>query len=193
MAYADYKDDLTSSSFDEIRVLNQYFHSGQSAAFYGAPHEAEPLFKSDLSRRFLDNMKIKLHPLQLIICGSGHLGFSPVPGKLGKTFDPSKSDIDVAIVSTELFESWWVELQSIELVSTVLSKVAGNLFWGFIDPNTVYKYSDLGRKWWDLFGNFQTRYAKSVRGRCYRNYWSMQNYHLFAIKEGRKELLGIRT
>jgi hypothetical protein len=135
-----------------------------------------------------------LHPFQLIVCGSAHLGFSPVPGKLGRPFDSSSSDIDVSVVSTELFDRWWGELQlSKALVPAVLTRIAEDLFWGFINPANVNNLSEIGQKWWDLFGGIRTDRAKGVRGRLYHNYWSMQNYHIHAIVGGRKELQGMRT
>src|SRR5262245_48591071 len=104
MAFPDYKRDLLAANFDVNRILDRYCHSGQSAIFMGASPDTEPFFKNDIARRLCDSLCVRLHPLQLIICGSAHLGFSPVPDKLGKPFDSSSSDIDVAVVSTELFE-----------------------------------------------------------------------------------------
>jgi hypothetical protein len=129
----------------------------------------------------------------LILCGSAHLGFSPVPSKLGKPFDPTSSDIDVAIVSAEIFDRWWSELQTIELVPAVLQRVADDLFWGFINPANIKDVSQIGREWWEVFGSIQTDRARGVRGRLYRYYWSMQSYHAHAIIEGRRRLHGVRV
>lgn len=189
MAFPDYKRDLLAAGFDTNRLLDRYFHSGQSWVFIGAHPEEEPSFKSDLARRLLVSLEVPLHPLQLILCGSAHL----VPEKLGKPFDSLASDIDVAVVSAEMFDRWWSELQLIELVPAVLKRVADDLFWGFINPANVYSISKIGREWWGVFGGIQTDRAKGVRGRLYRNYWSMQNYHAHAIIEGRKKLLGMRV
>jgi hypothetical protein len=193
MAFPDYKRDLLAADFDESRVLDRYFHSGQSVAFVGAHPEEEPLFKRDLARRLDEALSFQLHPLQLIVCGSAHLGFSPVPDKLGKPFNSLSSDIDVAIVSTELFDRWWAELQVSELVPAVLTTVARDLFRGFIDPSNVNNASETGCQWWQVFGNIESERAKGVRGRIYRNHWSMQNYHRSAINGGRRKLLGMRT
>jgi hypothetical protein len=193
MGYPDYKRDLMAPEFNVNRVLNRYFHSGQSVVFYGAAPETEPAFKSELASHLLDALRIQLHPLQLVVCGSAHLGFSPVPDKLGKPFDPSKSDIDVAVVSGELFDLWWAELQEGDPVQAVYRRIAEDLFWGFINPVNVNTVTRIGGKWWDVFGKMQTDRAQAVRGRLYRNYWSMQNYHRHAIEKGRKKLQGART
>jgi hypothetical protein len=193
MAFPDYKRDLTAADFDANRILDRYFHSGQSIVFNGAPPEVEPLFKSNLARQLHQCFRIKFHPLQLIVCGSAHLGFSPVPHKLGNPFNALSSDIDVAVVSTELFDHWWFELQSIELFPPDLARVAEDLFWGFINPSNVKNVSPIAREWWSVFGDIQTDRAKGVRGRLYRNYWSTQNYHAHAINGGRNILLGKRA
>jgi hypothetical protein len=193
MAYADYRNDLLAAAFDANRMLDRYFHSGQSVAFLGAHPEAEPAFKTDLARRLYGSLQVQLHPLQLILCGSAHLGFSPVPDKLGKAFDSRSSDIDVAVVSADLFDDWWSELQASDILPSVLKRVSEDLFWGFINPANVNNVSDIGRKWWRLFGEIKTERASGVRGRVYRNFWSMQSYHMHAINEARKTLLNQRV
>jgi hypothetical protein len=193
MGFPDYKRDLQAPDFDLNRMLNRYFHSGQSVAFLGAHPEEEPAFKTDLARHVFEAINIQLHPLQLVVCGSAHLGFSPVPDKLGKPFDPQKSDIDIAVVSGELFDRWWAELQSTDPVPAVYRKIADDLFWGFINPVNVKTVTDIGQRWWSIFGKIQTDRAQAVRGRLYRNFWSMQSYHRHAIVRGRKMLEGVRA
>jgi hypothetical protein len=188
MGYPDYKRDLLAADFDATRVLYRYFHSRPSAVFQGAPPEEEPDFKWDLARRLHDALGVPLHPLELVVCGSAHLGFSPVPNKLGKSFDPSSSDIDIAIVSPELFDRCWHELQSNPPVREIRERIAEELFWGFINPANVYKTSKVVSRWWDVFGNMRTDRAHGVRGRLYRDYWSMQAYHTLAINRGRDAL-----
>lgn len=192
MGYPDYQRDLLVGTDDEY-ILHRYFHSGQSACFFGAPPDAEPILKNQITNQVRSALGVQLHPLQLILCGSAHLGFSPVPEKLGIPFNSVTSDIDVAVVSPELFDLWWAELQSAELVAAVRSRVAEDLFWGFINPANVYKYTKIGKTWWDAFGSITTERAKCVRGRLYRNYWSMQSYHRLAIIQGRNKLQDKRT
>jgi hypothetical protein len=194
MAFPDYTKDLLAGDFEPSLVLHRYFHSGQSVAFHGAPPEEEPNFKIRLCNHIQSSLGIQLHPLQLVLCGSAHLGFSPVPTdeKFGKPFDSRQSDMDVAIISVELFDRWWAELQSSDLFPPDRAKVADDLFWGLINPANVYRISEIGKKWWKVFGNFPTERARSVRGRVYRNFWSMQAYHRRAIDGGRKRLLNVR-
>src|SRR5689334_9608076 len=110
MGYADYKRDLQSEPLDPDWILHRYFHAGQSALFQGADPSEEPRFKWNISKQIAQEFRVQCHPLQLFVCGSAHLGFSPVPGKLGKPFNSDESDVDLALVSSELFDRWWHEL-----------------------------------------------------------------------------------
>jgi hypothetical protein len=193
MAFADYKRDLlVVEDFDPNYVLDRYFHTGQAAVFNGAPPGEEANFKYAVATELFSAFETRVHPFQIIISGSAHLGFSPVPAKLGKPFDSNTSDIDLSIVSPELFDSWWTELQSRSLEPAIRDMVAHDLFWGFFNPANVRDVSDHGGKWWRLFGSLRTDRAAGVRGRLYRTFWSMQSYHKLAIYRGRQELTAQR-
>jgi len=189
MGWADYKRDLQSPSYDVDEILHRYFHTGQSAVFQGADPIEEPRFKRTVADQIAEKIGIKCHPLQLVICGSAHLGFSPVPEKFVTMFNSESSDIDVAVVSAELFDCWWTELQECNSLTPMeQDRIAADLFWGFIDPSKVHHLSTTGKSWWKLFGDFRIHRARAVRGRVYRTYWNMQNYHKHAIRRGHEKL-----
>jgi hypothetical protein len=189
MAFADYKKDLIAEDFDVNYMLDRYFHSGQSAVFHNAPPDEEVKLTATVARSIFGAFRIRVHPLQIVICGSAHLGFSPVPDKLGKPFDPKTSEIDVAVISPELFESTWNELQTLSLEPAIRATISRELFWGFINPAHIRDISEHGGQWWRAFGSIRTDRAAGVRGRLYRNFWSMQSYHRIAIFQGREKLL----
>jgi len=192
MAFPDYKRDLLAEDFDVNYVLDRYFHSGESSVFGGADPAEEALLKNEIARALHDAFRTRVHPLQIIVCGSAHLGFSPVADKLGKPFDPTSSDIDVAVISAELFDAWWSELQSAGLDPGVRETIARDMFWGFINPSNARDVSEAGICWWRAFGGIRTDRAKGVRGRLYRTFWSMQSYHRLAVFHGRSKLLNER-
>lgn len=189
MAYADFKRDLLDDAFDPDYILDRYFHSGQSHVFAGANPSEEVDLINEISTSIFKAFKIRVHPLQIIVCGSAHLGFSPVPDKLGKPFDANKSDIDVAVISPEIFEATWNELISSGLDPYQRQTVSRDLFWGFINPANINTVSDNGAAWWSAFGAIKTDRAKGVRGRLYRSFWSMQSYHRIAVFQAREKLL----
>lgn len=189
MAYPEYKRDLLSDEFDANYVLDKYYHSGQSAVFFGSAPDEEPKLLQTVATAIFSKFSVRIHPLQLIICGSAHLGFSPVPDKLGKSFDSRTSDIDLAVISPEIFDNWWSELQSVSIDQNIRFALSRDLFWGFINPAIARDCSTLGQKWWDTFGAIRTDRAAGVRGRLYRTFWSMQSYHRLAIYGGHKRLV----
>lgn len=189
MSYADYKRDLLADDFDANYVLDRYFHSGQSFVFVGATSaDEESNLKFDVARALFGAFSVRVHPLQLVLCGSAHLGFSPVPDRLGTSFNPERSDIDIAVVSPELFDIAWTELQSAGLDPMIRSQVSHDLFFGAINPAIIRDLCEFGGRWWTTFGGLRTDRAKGIRGRLYRNCWSMQSYHKLAIYGGRAKL-----
>lgn len=188
MGYPDYKRDLLDLDVEVNFILDRYFHSGQSYVFIGAYPDEEAKLKETVAGSLYGAFRLRVHPFQLATCGSAHLGFSPVTDKLGKPFDPSVSDIDKAVVSGEIFDQWWAELQSGGLDEATRSVVARDLFFGFINPASVRDVSEHGSKWWRVFGDLHTDRAHGVRGRLYRNFWSMQSYHRLAVIRGRQKL-----
>src|ERR1700674_2019739 len=172
MAFADYKRDLADRDTDVNRILDRYFHSGVSHVFVGASPEEEPKLKERVARSLYNAFHARVHPFQLVVCGSAHLGFSPVPEKLGKPFDSKTSDIDIAVVSPEIFDQWWAEPQGGGLDDATRSIVARELFFGFINPANVRDVSEHGSKWWQVCGELDPDRAHGIRGRLYRNFWS---------------------
>jgi len=189
MGFPDYKKDLLDDTIDVNYLLDRYFHSGESVVFHGAPPDEEAELKNLVATSLFKALKYRIHPFQLVICGSAHLGFSPVPTKLGKPFDSTKSDIDIAVISPELFEACWTELQTVGLDEPTREAVSRDLFWGFINPATIQNASQIGASWWSTFGALRTDRAKGIRGRLYKSFWSMQSYHRLAIVYARSNLL----
>ena len=190
MAFADYRQDLRDETLDVNFLLDKHFHSGQPAVFQGADPGAQAKLKKDVASKVFSSFGVRVHPLQLVICGSAHLGFCPVPvsERFGRPFDPTRSDIDIAVSSPELFEAWWTELQTAGLDQDTRELISRDLFWGFINPANVQDVPNYGTKWWLLFGGLQTDRAHGIRGRLYKNMWSMQSYHRLAVLGGRRML-----
>lgn len=192
MGFPEYKKDLLCEDFDVYAILDRYFHSSESHVFAGSDPGTEARLKAEIVRVLSDKFTARVHPMQLVICGSAHLGFSPVPEKLGKPFDSRQSDIDIAVVSPDLFEAWWNELQGAGLDRALRDTVARDLFWGFINPANVRDATESGKRWWAAFGGLKTDRARGVRGRLYRTFWSMESYHRLAVAGGREELISQR-
>lgn len=199
MSFPYYRQALLAEDFDAYRVLDEYFHCGQSRVFVGSPPGTEAAIKQSIARSLQNSLGVQVHSLQLVVCGSAHLGFSPVPQKLGKPFDPISSDMDIAVVSEQMFDQWWSELIGCRMTRDERIKTSEQLFWGLIDPSTAARFSEIGKVWWKVFAQMTPGVlsgpplANGIRGRLYRNFWSMENYHIRAIEKGREVLLGSRS
>jgi len=67
--------------------------------------------------------------------------------------------------------------------------VSQDLFWGFINPANLQAVPGFGTSWWTTFGKFKTDRARGIRGRLYKNFWSMQSYHRITVIGGRRKLV----
>jgi len=97
VAFPDYERDLRDATVDVNFILDRYFHSGQSAVFIGAPPQEEAELKEQVASELYRAFRTRVHPLQLVICGSAHLGFSPIPDgeRFGRPFDPRGDQISI--------------------------------------------------------------------------------------------------
>lgn len=79
MAFADYRRDLLAAEFDASRMLDRYFHSGQSIAFFGAPPKEEPEFKRDLALRLHEALGFSFIPFNWFCAAAHTSAFPPYP------------------------------------------------------------------------------------------------------------------
>lgn len=190
MAFADYRRDLQDSAKHDNQILDVYYHRGPSHAFIGAPDTAESSMKDAIADALHSTFNIRPHPLQIVLCGSAHLGFSPVPvsGRFGNPFNPTSSDLDFCIVVEALFNKCWNELRDGRVDPKIEGQMAADIYWGLINPHLVRDLTEFGKKWWQVFGAIKTDRGRGVRGRLYRDFWSMQSYHLRGIADARRKL-----
>ncbi len=194
MDFESYQNALRAEPFDELtveRILDEFFHSGTPHVFSG-DDAAHGQFRRSLANEINSAYgTTACHPHDVVICGSAHLGYSPVPEKLGKPFNIDTSDIDVAILLPDLFDRWWLELVAPGVgLGQHRGTIADDLLNGFINPHYVRNATSTGQKWWRLFGGFTAGGFNRVRGRIYRGPSFMQNYHRLSVMRGRECLRG---
>jgi hypothetical protein len=104
-----------------------------------------------------------VNPAEILVVGSGKLGFSIAPAKRYKHFGDT-SDIDVAIVSTELFQRVWLE---------VFEFVNDANFW----PEKAQFQDYLLMGW----------IRPDKRGGLYHSWQFLESYHAVAIRHCREQ------
>ncbi|OOE04644.1 hypothetical protein BO219_04415 [Anoxybacillus kestanbolensis] len=122
----------------------------------------------------------------VIMVGSAKLGFSIAPQKLWKLLDDD-SDIDMVIISEELFDDYWKQLFEFNINLTYRNEKEDELyrdfleyfFKGWIRPDKFPFKFDNKRKWFEFFNKISYgEYDKrKITGAIYRNEYFFRKYH----------------
>ena len=138
--------------------------------------------------------KFGLHPNEVLVVGSAKLGFSVAPNNRYREFC-DESDIDVALVSSTLFDVYWNQVFSYKKENPYWNDHAfvNYLFQGWIRPDKFpqSKLFPLGKDWWDFFQNITSsgRYGNyDIRGGLYQSYFFLENYQKICIQKCKKKL-----
>lgn len=137
--------------------------------------------------------RLDVDPVSIQLVGSGRLGYSLNPSKKFKKFD-SDSDIDIAIISADLFESTWQEIRELigtrpelENRKTYLRKL---VFDECIALDIVLPHLSYGATWSyyrdeliELLG--EGLIDREVKYRLYRSYRALREYQLKGVSTAR--------
>lgn len=165
------------------KFVNEYILSNQPVCFR-ANEELIWGIKDLLSYQF------NIHKKDIEIVGSGKLGISLSDERFGKEFN-KKSDIDIALVSQELFNLGWNELLTLDFSYYKLSERERQdlsdsyqtIHRGFISPERLPK-SKFKEQWWKVFtelSNKQKYEYRKIRGRLFKNWSFVEKYYSIQI------------
>lgn len=141
--------------------------------------------------------KFGVHPTEVLVVGSGKLGFSIVHDKRYRPFGDS-SDIDVAIISSGFFDRIWIDVFD--------SWRAGGywpgqrdfesyLFRGWLRPDKLppERTFERCREWWEFFRELTssgTYGPYKLRAGLYKSWHFMESYHALCIRECQDHIRG---
>lgn len=137
--------------------------------------------------------RLNVDPTGIQLVGSARLGYSLSPRKNFKLFD-AQSDLDIAVVSNEIFDAAWLELRGligsrIELDSKkqYLRKL---VFEECIALDIVLPHLSFGERWSyvrdeiaDLLGDELN--DREINYRLYRNHRALREYQLIGVSGAR--------
>lgn len=131
-----------------------------------------------------------LHPNEVLVVGSTKLGFSIVPDKRYHLFG-NESDIDVALVSSTLFDDFWKEVFSYRYEGAYwpeYNEFVHYFFRGWIRPDKLPRSPmfHLREDWWNFFQDVTSagRYgAYNIAGGLYKSYFFLENYQKICVQE----------
>jgi len=136
----------------------------------------------------------------ILIVGSGKLGFSLSPKKPLKKFDSDankESDLDIAIISNKYFNYYWERAQKERSMKyiTFYPEMASSIFRGFIDNHILTDISDI-RKDWRRKEDYIIRTLKEklpikhkINFRIYKSWEDLQMYHTSGLKVLKKQII----
>jgi predicted nucleotidyltransferase len=175
---------------DDRRVVNEHVLHGVCRAIDDGSHY-------QLKHEIAETFGLQVHS-DLYVVGSAKLGFSINPRQIFKPFDDA-SDIDVAIVSHDLFERVWHEAHDYKESGADWPdrpKFEQYLAWGWIRPDkfprtATFRFSN---RWWDFLQDLQRRRvtgAYKVRAAIYHDMEFLVQYQMRGVNRCRATLDGV--
>lgn len=170
--------------------------------FGGAPFYSshQPQVHRQMVRQVSRGLKV---PKQdICVVGSGRIGFSLAPQKFGEPFGQF-SDLDIVVVSAELFDPSWLDILTIRLRNrpNITRQTRYNLqshrenhyiHNGWIYPSSVIEALDIGQLWLRTFNGLSriTELAgRQIGARLYRTWDHARTYHRRGLVQLRRQLL----
>ncbi len=185
-----FKKDLKDEIYDSRYIVQKYLCNGSSPIL-----NDEEIFEI----KFSIANKFKIHPNEVIITGSGKLGFSIAPQKLFNDFNEN-SDIDVAIISNNVFDEFWSDLLDFNINIKNRNYIEEKnyrdfqdyFFRGWIRPDLFpFKYK---RKtdWFNFFNDLTQKiynYGEhKISAGIYKNFTTFELYNIKNISSIRNKI-----
>jgi predicted nucleotidyltransferase len=179
-----FRDDL--SALTSVQMIRKHIISGECAVISSAQYFE---LRSEVADRY------EVHPNEVLVVGSGKLGFSIAPKKRYRHFTDT-SDIDVVIVSPRLFDRMWKAVHYHWSHGGYWERSAqfmAYLFQGWIRPDKLppARTFELANEWWEFF-NFLSSTGKysvyKIVGALYRDWYFLEAYQLRGVSACADEL-----
>ena len=166
-----FKKDL--SVLPPIQIVRKHIISGECC--FLSQHQYFDL-RSEVADHF------DLHPNEVLVVGSTKLGFSIVPKKRYRPFSDNKSDIDITLVSSKLFDQVCEEIYAYKQEAgdwDEYHEFLDHLFQGWIRPDMLPRSPvfPFGKKWWNFFLGLtdSRRYGNyKISGAVYKSYFFLE-------------------
>jgi hypothetical protein len=199
----------TSQEFAEVLratrledVVDEYLFQGHPYVFRRSPRDFETL------RQHLHDA-LGISAEAVLVVGSGKLGFSLRPDTFGRPFN-RRSDVDVVVVSEDLFDRIWRTLLSWNYPRRYklgpdqkwANARMDDLYWGWfrphrmrfgglLFPDALRPLRDISTAWFNAFRALSlypefTRWE--IKGRLYRTWEHARLYHVDGLRQIRDVL-----
>lgn len=172
-----FRNDL--SALSALAMIRKHVIHGDCAVIAGDQY-------FDLRSEIAD--KYEIHPNEVLVVGSAKLGFSIAPRKRYRYFTDT-SDIDVVIVSPNLFVKIWKKVHHFWANGGYWERsdqFKNYLFQGWIRPDKLppTKSFDFANDWWEFFNSLSANQKYSVykiTGALYRDWYFLESYQMLGV------------
>jgi hypothetical protein len=180
-----FKADLSNSSLSHNEIVDRHI-------LFGTPY----IFKAEEDKYYslkrVIASEFDVSTSNVVMVGSAKLGYSIAPKKLWRPIQEN-SDIDMVIISDQLFDSFWKQLLDFNINLTyrtekdqeMYNEFLEYFFKGWLRPDKFpFKYPSK-QKWFDFFSSISYKeYDKrKVTGAIYRSEHFFKLYHEINIKK----------
>jgi hypothetical protein len=145
-------------------------------------------------------LNINFHNVQIV--GSAKMGYSLSPRKLLRPFHDEvsgmpSSDIDIAIISENLYEQFWSELRGVKGMwynKLYYKHLTESIFRGYINDGDLQKIPGINTKWENLVNPINVLlqdklgFVHPITYRLYRSWDDLEEYQLIAISKAKASL-----
>lgn len=157
--------------------------------------------KMDYFKEIVSTMlSVNFHNVQIV--GSAKVGYSLSPSKLFSPFhdecpDKPSSDIDIAIISEQLYKKFWDELRQAKKIrykQAYYNHLTESIFRGYINEKDLMKVDGMCDEWESLIRPINVvlqdtlGFVHPITYRVYRSWEDLEEYQLIGISKARKYL-----
>ncbi|MFA5385125.1 MAG: hypothetical protein WC364_10755 [Eubacteriales bacterium] len=177
-----------------VKTMNWYFSTymkfNDTAMLDALDH-----FKEIVS----DNLLVSFHSAHIV--GSAKIGYSLSPRKPFKPFheengSSSSSDIDVAIISTQLFNKFWQRLRQTYKTQYIANyeRITSTIFQGYINETDITSISVIRSEWAELFSPItkglqdELNIIHPITYRIYRSWEDLEQYQISGLIKLKQKL-----
>ena len=177
----EFREDL--SNLADTTIVRKYITYGNC---YILGEDGYFDLKSEVSDQF------NVHPNEVVVVGSGKLGFSIAKRKRYRHFG-DESDIDIAIVSGTLFDQIWGDVFQYKIGGAYWPEerdFKDYLFRGWVRPDKLPPTPtfEFRNQWWDFFLELERRgnYGPyKIRAGVYKSWHFLESYQTENVRDCR--------
>lgn len=192
-------------SMEDSAFFESYFNTNEAWYFNHLVSRNREPAKYVPKLAFIMDKHFNVGNKDFLIVGSAKLGFSLSPRKKLKVFTPFhddlrvQSDIDIAIISSELFDDLWEGLKELKYRTHInrYPDISSNIFRGFVNDKNIFEQISITSRVIDMMDSCTTALrddfgvTQQINYRFYHSWIDLERYTRDGIVKCKGERHGI--